>query len=59
MGKIFIIAVGGLAADFCLSSIMSIHMVFRILLNTVNMFFSRLLEFSRAMLVHNCLGEAQ
>jgi len=35
LGRIFVTAVGGLAADFCLSSIMSAHVVFRILLNTI------------------------
>lgn len=38
LGRIFIISAGSLAADFCLSSIMSVHVVFRILLNTINMF---------------------
>lgn len=38
LGRIFISAGGGLAAVFCLSSIRSVRVVFRILLNTINMF---------------------
>ena len=36
LGRIFIIAAGGLAANFYLSSIISVHMVFRTFLNTIN-----------------------